>query len=38
MCISLPIAFKISTALKLQVEEVFIAKRPVKPINNEEGD
>jgi|APFre7841882793_1041355.scaffolds.fasta_scaffold00475_12 transcriptional regulator with XRE-family HTH domain len=38
MCISLPIAFKIAKALNRSVEEVFIAKRPVKPINNEEGD
>ena len=38
MCISLPIAFKISAALNRPVEEVFIAKRAVKPVNNEEGD
>lgn len=38
MCISLPIAFKISTSLELPIEEIFIFKRPLKAVNPEEGD
>lgn len=38
MCISLPIAFKISTSLDLPIEEIFIFKMPAKTINLEEGD
>ena len=29
MCISLPIAFKISNALNKRIEEIFIDKKPV---------
>ena len=36
-CISLPIAFKIANALNMQIEDVFIAKKP-NQINPEEGD
>lgn len=37
-CISLPIAFKIAKALNKTIEEVFIAKKEIKMLNNEEGD
>jgi transcriptional regulator with XRE-family HTH domain len=38
MCVSLPIAFKIAIALKEPIEDIFLYKKPVKLVNNEEGD
>lgn len=37
-CISLPIAFKIAKALNKPIEEIFIAKKEIKKVNNENGD
>ena len=36
-CISLPVAFLIANALNKKIEEVFIAKKEIKKVNNEEG-
>lgn len=38
MCVSLPIAFKISNALECTIEDVFIAKKQTLSVNPEEGD